>query len=326
VKGSIANQIEQAIAEAVFNDMERFGEYGFNKSHSWGYAVVAYWCAWAKYHYPLEFVAALLETNKGEAERYLREARRLGVRVLGPDVNHSQAHFVLTSEGVIRCGLLRVKYLGDPVAAHIVAHRPYDTVEDFAEKVPKGVLKKNVALGLIKVGGLDSLAQEGQMSPTRDALWRFLLARGEMVAQGTLLGGSEVSEAFEVLCDEEQIDDRARAEVEVLGSPVAMDPLSRWAALIEREERFPGRDEMRIGEIATLAAVIREARTTQTKNGDDMAIMTAERRTGAEMIAVFPEMWQKYMEKMTVGAPILVKVEKGDRGLFLRQLFRLDEI
>ena len=164
VAGCSATGYGDAIGTALFDVIEPFADYAFNKSHSYGYGLVSYQTAWLKANYPVQYLAALLTSVKDDKDKtavYLAECRALGVQVLVPDVNLSKSDFSTTPDGTIPFGLSAIRNVGEGLVAHIVAEReqggPFVDFYDFCERVDPQVLNKRTVESLIKAGAFDSL-------------------------------------------------------------------------------------------------------------------------------------------------------------------------
>lgn len=161
--GMRANGYSLDAITTLWNLMVPFCDYGFGKAHAATYAIMSYWTAWLKTHYPAEFMAAQL-TSITEADKrgaYLAECRRMGIRILSPDVNHSEAGFTATDEG-IRVGLTAIRNVGDKPVQSIIEHRPYTSFPDFLGKVGSIACTKQVTASLIAAGAFDSLGHPRQ--------------------------------------------------------------------------------------------------------------------------------------------------------------------
>lgn len=144
-------------AEHLWDQMAEFAKYSFNKAHAFGYAVLAYWCAWLKVHYPVEFLTAALSTvDKDRIPEFIKESRRLGIKVLPPDVNQSGVGFRAVSNLEIRYGLDSVKGIGRAGAVGVMAGQPYATFDDFVERKGPGA-DAGVTRLLARVGAFDSI-------------------------------------------------------------------------------------------------------------------------------------------------------------------------
>lgn len=164
VDACVANGIDRAPMEHLWAQMAEFAKYSFNRAHAYGYATVAYWCAWFKHHYPAEFLVAVLSTVEGKRiPDFVHEAHRRGFKVLPPDVNESNVGFTAVDDHTVRYGLASIKDVGDQAALAIIEHRPYETFDDFLER--RGPKCNSGHIGnLAAVGAFDSLV------PNRRAL------------------------------------------------------------------------------------------------------------------------------------------------------------
>jgi DNA polymerase-3 subunit alpha len=165
--------MDQDAAQRLWAQMAEFAKYSFNKAHAYGYAVLAYWCAWLKVHYPAEFITSALSTvDKDRIPEFIKEARRLGIQVLPPDVNESGVGFKAVSNLAIRYGLDSVKGIGEASARGVMEGQPYTDFEDFLERRGLGADMGTVRL-LARIGAFDSLF------PNRRALETRLLEQKE---------------------------------------------------------------------------------------------------------------------------------------------------
>jgi len=348
IKGCEDQGVGRDIAESVFDEMQAFGTYGYNKSHSFGYAMVAYWCAYLKKYYPREFMTALFQTNAYDSVTYTREARRMGIPVLGPDINESGSSYTLTKSGSIRYGLSSVKFVANG-ASTLQEIGPYSDMKDFVSRIPSRKINKRAAVALIKCGVFDSMCG----SP-RQALRDYWDARGDWKAldkqckteceycHGSLL-------LWDCYADlQEEIDNRAKWEQELLGTMISIDPLGDYMDLIADEENFPGETNMFPGEKARLGGLITKIKTLVTKSGKnpgaEMCQLWIELPTSVDeevedvedeeeetqqkddsvQLVVFPDAYARNKAMIEIGAPVLVEIEKLKSGLQLRSLYRLD--
>jgi len=347
VEGCLKNGVDEGLANSVFDEMQSFGVYGFNKSHSYGYAMVGYWCAYLKHYYPKEFMAALFQTNAVMSVAYTREARRMGIPVLGPDVNESGSSFTLTKSGSIRYGFNSVKFVSGGSQA-LQELGPYESMEDFVARIPSRKINKRAAVALIKCGVFDSLCGD-----SKTALYQYWKARKDFKGMDSqckdsceFCHGNLISfECYAKL--QEEVESRGKWEQELLGTLISVDPLGDYVDLISREESYPGENNMYPGERARLGGLITKIKTMVTKKGknpgSEMCQLWLELPTQSEIgeeefgieeeaserddslqLVAFPEAYAKYKSLLEVGSPVLVDVEKLQGGLQLRQLYRLD--
>jgi len=341
--------IDERTAMSIFDDMRAFGMYGFNKSHGYGYSMLAYWTAWVKYHYPREYMTALFRTNPSDSVVYTRESRRMGIEVLGPDINESGGNFTLTKAGSIRYGLNSVKYISGS-AEDIQKLGPFTSMEDFVERVPSRKVNKRAALAMIKCGVFDSIGGSAKV-----ALQNYLKARKEYknldrncnkdcsFCAGHLSG-------FDCFADlQEDIEARGKHEHELLGTMVSIDPLADYLEVIEQEHNFPGEKKMFQGEKAMIGGMVTMVKPLVTKKGknpgsemcqlwielpinnieDDIMLEDEDDeeispRDESVQIVAFPDTYKRVKEALEIGTPVLVEVEKLRDGLSLKNIFRLD--
>ncbi|HFB98721.1 MAG TPA: DNA polymerase III subunit alpha, partial [Bryobacterales bacterium] len=184
VSGAVERGVEPEVAESLFDQMAGFAEYGFNKSHAAAYALLAYRTAYLRKHHPQAFFAALLSAECGDADKvagYVEDARRMGVRVLPPDVNASDVDFLIEGEAV-RFGLRAVRHVGAAAAEAIVAVRreggPFRSVEDFLRRAaPRREVTRRVVESLVDAGAFDGLdADRGRLREGLESLWAQALS------------------------------------------------------------------------------------------------------------------------------------------------------
>jgi len=163
VEGALKKGIEKEKAEEIFGVMERFAEYGFNRSHSAAYSIIAYQTAYLKAHYPAEYMAAVLTHNLNDIKKitqFIEESKRQNIDVLGPDVNESHFDFTVTREGTIRFGLGAIKGVGEAAVRAIINERnangPFTSVFDMAKRVSLQAVNKTCFEALAKAGAFDS--------------------------------------------------------------------------------------------------------------------------------------------------------------------------
>ncbi len=200
VEGAVSKGYERKLAEEIFDLIRNFGLYGFNKSHSTAYAFISYQTAYVKAHYPVEFMAALLSSvsdNKDKVRRFIGECRRMGIRVLPPDINESNSEFTPVRES-LRFGLSAIRNLGTGAVAEIIREReingPYQSLLDFCDRVDSSVLNKKTLESLIKSGAFDSFGQtRNQLLKTYDMVADIAMERKRLRGEGqfSLFEGDE---------------------------------------------------------------------------------------------------------------------------------------
>jgi DNA polymerase-3 subunit alpha len=331
VKGCIARGIAEKKATKVFDLMEYFAGYGFNKSHSTAYALLAYQTAYLKANYPRHFMAALLTIESQTSEKvalYLSECRDLGVPVLPPDINESRLHFVVQPDGV-RFGLGAVKNVGEGAIVSLLAARTavggrVRSLFELVEQVDLRTVNKKVLESLAKAGAFDTLAAGGVPDPL---VWRArvvagvdrILDHGSRVQKDRDQGQSALfaeDAAAEVAGGDEAALPEARTwteaeglngEKEALGLYMSGHPVRRYADVL----RAAG--ARRLGELAqseaecAIPGIVTGVRQLKTKRGDRMAVFMLEDEGGSVEVVVFPEAFAKFGGQVVADALLLVK-------------------
>ena len=341
--GCLTNKIPEKKAERIFNLMEEFAGYGFNKSHSCAYALLAYETAYLKTHYPVEFVAALLTSEAGNTEKvvkYINEARGMSISILPPDVNESDLYFTPVGEA-IRFGLAAIKNVGENTARAIRESREsqgsFRSLYDFCERIESRFLNKRVFESLIRSGAMDSLGSRESLLASVDgalaALQRASRVResGQHGLFGTAAAPAPV--AFELYEAEPwSEEERLASEYAMLGFYVSGHPLAKYASrLMELNTVSLGEIESRRNrDEITVAGLIVGIRAMRSRKGARWAICTIQDMTGVQELLVFPESFARLETILKTGISLLMKarvqVEEAGTRLSLLEARRLEEI
>jgi DNA polymerase-3 subunit alpha len=334
VQGATQRKFPPKKIEKIFDLMAQFAGYGFNKSHSAAYALLAYHTAYLKTHYPVEFMAALLTSLTGSTDdvvKYINECREMGIAVEAPDINVSDANFTPHGDA-IRFGLAAVKNVGGNAIESIVAARKrlgrFKSIYEFCENVDLRLLNKRVLESLIKSGAMDSLGRRAQVMAVLDrAMERAQKAQRDVESgQHGLFGVFQEEEAEannDRLPNIPDWDEQARlaAEKEILGFFISGHPLEKFKdkladlqalsiAEIGALTKSTGKDET----IAT-AGIIGNVRVLRSKRGEFYAQATLEDMSGSIDMIVFPEAYKRLGDKVKLEVPVLVKagvrIEEG---------------
>lgn len=342
--GCQANKISDKKAERIFNLMEEFAGYGFNKSHSCAYALLAYQTAYMKTHYPVEFMAALLTSEAGNTDKtvkYINEARGMSIAILPPDVNESDLYFTPVGEA-IRFGMAAIKNVGENTAKAIRESRlgagEFRTLYDFCERIESRFLNKRVFESLIKSGALDSLGgRESMMASVDDAVNALQRAsRSRETGQHGLFGGggAAAEPAIFELRDAPQWseEERLTSEYAMLGFYVSGHPLEKYASRLQELKVVPLSEieGQRNGKEVAVAALIVGSRPMRSKKGARWAIYTIQDMTGVQELLAFPESFARLEATLKPGSPLLLKVkiqvEEAGTRLSLQEARRLDSV
>jgi DNA polymerase-3 subunit alpha len=337
VSGAVALEHSKDTAGDIFDQMDKFAGYGFNKSHSAAYALLAYQTAYLKTHYPVEFMAALLtsETSKPESVvKYIGECREMGIRVEPPDVQVSGAQFTPHGEA-IRFGLAAVKNVGGNAIESILKARAevggrFKSFWEFCEKVDLRVLNKRVIESLIKAGALDSLGTRGQLDGAVDKAMERAQKAQRDAAQGQsgLFGlfdeaparGRNADDLPHVADWEESV--RLANEKEVLGFFVSGHPLDKYAeklrnmtgviSVAEALERKPperrwGAQQDMADEIQ-VAGILHGLRVQKSRRDQRLYAQAAlEDATGKMELICFARDYERLSAQLKIEAPVLVR-------------------
>ncbi|HTP66294.1 MAG TPA: DNA polymerase III subunit alpha [Geobacteraceae bacterium] len=334
--GAREKKIDGKKAEAIFDLMAKFAEYGFNKSHSAAYALVSYQTAFLKAHYPVEFMAALLTEDMGNTDKVIKniaDCREMGIDVLPPDINASDQSFRVLGNS-IRFGLGAVKNVGGAAIEAIIEARrngPFSDLFDFCERVDLRRVNKRVVESLIKCGafdstganraalmaGLEEAANLGQrVQQERESAQVSLFGTAEIV-KGNGNGGARLPDIPE--WHEKQL---LGFEKEALGFFITGHPLSRHALAMKRFvtadtaglSELPDKSEVKLcGMVSTLKEIL-------TKKGERMGFITLEDLTGSVEVVVLPDVYGTAVECLKSDEPVLVAgtLEIGEKGAKIR--------
>ncbi len=319
--GMKQNGYSAAATQAIWDVLLPFSAYGFNKSHTAGYGMVSYWTAYLKANYPAEYMAALLTSVGGSKDKmavYLAETRRMGVKVLPPDVNESQLRFAAVGDD-IRFGLGAIRNVGEGVVEGIVQTRQqrggYTSFHDFLSKVPLAVCNKRVVESLIKAGAFDSLGhpREGLFQVHEQSVDAVIgVKRNEAMGQDSLFGPSsdiEVGAAFEVTVPAAEWSPHVKLafEREMLGLYVSSHPLDGVEVLLERSRDHSIADILEGTDVSgsvRLAGIVTGVTKKVTKNGDVWALVGLEDHEAAVEVACFPTTYQLYSPVLVADAVV----------------------
>jgi DNA polymerase-3 subunit alpha len=343
--GSAARKVPAKKAEKIFDLMAEFAGYGFNKSHSCAYALLAYQTGYLKTHYPVEFMAALLTSETGNTEKvvkYINEARGMSITVLPPDVNSSELNFTPVSES-IRFGLQAIKNVGENTVMGILEARAklgrFHSIYQFCDSVDTRLLNKRVVESLIKSGAMDTIgARRSQMFAAIDsAMERAQRSQRERTSgQHGLFGGASAASApaEQPLPDLEEWPEHEMlaSEFATVGFYISGHPLSKYAAkLVDlKAVDLASVEGRRNGEEITVAGIVVSQRSMRSRKGDRWGILTLQDMTGIMEVLAFPESFGRLESVFKSNAPLVLKgrvnVEEAGTRLSVMEARRLEDI
>ena len=361
--GGEKNGHPREVLEKIWKDWEAFASYAFNKSHSTCYAYIAYQTAYLKAHYPAEYMAAVLSNNMNDIKQvtfFMEECKRMGLEVLGPDVNESYYKFAVNREGAVRFGMGAIKGVGRSAVQAIVEERkangPYRSVFDMAKRVDLRAANKKAFENLALAGGFDSfgnthraqyLHMEGEGITFLEKVMRYgaRYQENENSAQVSLFGeASEVQIPEPVVppCTEWGTMEKLRREKEVVGIYISGHPLDDFKAEIKAfanaNVSFFHQLEDQINRELSFAGVITDVQHRVSRNGKGWALFTMEDYTDSFEFRIFGEEYLKFRHFLMINSFVFIKVfiregwvnrdtgKKGEPRLQFNQFLLLQDV
>jgi DNA polymerase III subunit alpha len=324
------------VIEDIASQIETFGRYGFNKSHSVAYSVISYQTAYLKAHYPADFMAALLSSQIGDTDsvvKYINEARELGIEILAPDVNESGYKFTVVGDKKVRFGLGAIRNVGRAAIDSVLAARTTGALTslfDFCERVDLRLCNKRVFEALIASGALDSLGahraqlwavvdtaiQEASLKQQEAAIGQVSLF-GDPAANGDDGSDHAHSQTMPNIAPMSDSDRLAR-EKEILGFYISGHPLEPYRVECEL---FATHTVAQLGvwtdQPVALGVVITAVRRQVSKRtGAEFARLTVEDFSGSAEVLVFPEAWSLIADRVRTDIPVLIRgsYSRRDQG------------
>jgi len=327
--GSQENKLNQEKAKHIFDLMEMFGGYGFNKSHSAAYALIAYQTAWLKAHYPVEFMASLLSSEMGNTDsvlKFITECRNQKIKIQPPDINESMHHFIVR-DGEIRFGLLAIKNVGEGAVDAIIEARKdsqYTSLFDFCERADLKRVNKRVVENLIKCGAFASTkAKRSQMIDSLEHALEFgqKSQRDKHSGQLTLFGGKKSKINYPVLKEMDEWEDSVllNFEKESLGFFITGHPLDKYKDVIEQFSDVTSEtlSDKPHGAAIRICGAIASTKPIRTKKGDQMAFLGLEDQVGSFETVVFSDLYHKFSHLFEQDRALIVQgeVQKNEKAV-----------
>ncbi len=338
IEGCLKNGLDRKLAESTFLDMEKFAEYGFNRSHAACYGLIGYQTAYLKANYPVEFMAALLTANEGDVDKVaidVAECQKIGIKVLAPSINESFEHFTVVpsnKEGEkdkIRFGLLTIKNVGQNIVEKIIKERKnggeFKNLSDFIERVRDKDLNKKSLESLIKCGAMDEFGDRAKLLFNLDKILEFIqeLKKREKSRQGDLLAMISDDYKPSLLLDEpdneKKISQKEKLswEKELLGLYVSNHPFAKFQALLkdkiksiaEINKNATENQEEKI----IIAGIITKIQKIITKKGDTMLFVKIEDISSNLEILVFPRLLEENRDIWKEENIVVVKGKLSDK-------------
>lgn len=365
VPGCVANGISEDVANKIFDEMMKFAEYAFNKSHSVAYAVLAAQTAYLKYYYPVEFMAALMSSvldNNGKVAKYINVCKQMSVEILPPDINEGFAKFSI-SDGKIRYGLSGIKSVGAAVVDRVVEERQkngkFKDLRDFLTRMPSKDTNKKTVEALILSGAFDG------MGANRKQMIMALPAISEETARERKSRESGQMSLFDIMGDDfaastrvpypnvEEYPDTEKLSLEksVLGVYISGHPLGKYVELLQKnctaqsidfavdveddaELDESGTDDgdrkLQDGALYIVGGIITDVSVKLTRKNQNMAYVTLEDFVGQIEIVVFPRDFEKHRDQLKVDNRVFVRgradVGEKESKLILSDLMAFENV
>lgn len=331
INGAVARGVEEKVAEAIFNDWEKFARYGFNKAHAADYGLISVQTAYLKTHYPVEYMTALLtvyQNNSDKVTLYASECRQMDIEVLAPNVNYSCWGFTIekgpSGENCIRFGLGAVKNVGEGPVAEIILGRgdkSFQDVNDFLHRVDLRKVGKRALESLIQVGALDNFGDRPALLESMDRILSISSSNFQAADAGQMsMFGDGTGLAEIIKLTEAQIPINRRTQLdwerELLGLYVSDHPLSTVMDSLKQHVTHFAQDlnEAKHQERVCVAGIVTKIRHHQTKNGKAMAFASIEDIQGLINLVIFPNTWKKFGELVRFDEIIYVKGKADANG------------
>lgn len=319
IAGALKNSISPTVASRVFDLVEYFSGYGFNRSHSAAYAMISYRTAYLKANYPVEFMTALLTSERDNTDKiveYINEAARMEIKILPPDINESDALFKVVDDKTIRFGLLAVKNVGRGAIESVIEARKngkFSSLEDLCKRIDLRLVNKKVLESLIKCGALDYFgAGRARMAAGLDKCLEYSSRLQREQAKGQLsFFDSFKGVAFSLPEIKEWPEPQLLAfEKEMLGFYVTGHPLARYAKQLKRFTFISttNLNQFNDGQEIKILGLIAKIKQTMTRaRQEKMAILKLEDLEGIVEVLVFPQAYQKAANNIQPNSVVLVK-------------------
>jgi DNA polymerase-3 subunit alpha len=328
-QGALGRGFDLDLASNIFDLMEKFAGYGFNKSHSAAYALVAYQTGWLKAHYPAEFMAATISSDMDKTDKvvtFIDECRAMKLDLQPPDVNSGQFHFSVDGLGRIIYGLGAIKGLGEGPVENIIAARttggPFKDIFDFCARVDGRKVNKRALEAMIRSGALDEIGPEGEIGFRRAVMLAGMdkavklaeqHARNTSSGMGDLFGDSIAESASEINYSSYDgarslsVRERLNGEKETLGLYLTGHPIDEYEE--ELRTMVPSRvADLRPGkDSSTVAGMVIGMRIMKNKRGDSFAFLTIDDKSGRIELSVWAEKFNAYRDILTKDALLVVQ-------------------
>lgn len=349
LKGAKGRGYDVKETERLWDKLLQFANYGFNKAHSASYATVSYWTAYLKAHYPLEFMAALLEGDLDNFDRVIidmNECERLGIDVLPPTINKSRFYFSIEDDKDIRFGLGAIKNVGEDIVKEIVKEREeygeYTSLDDLVYRLIDGKLSKKACEYLIMAGTMDEFGERNALITNLENIYEKAKKESKSFSAGQMdifSLGQDSSDTKSRLIQPTPLPDVEKApisqilewEKELLGIYFSSHPLDNLQEFFESKNVVSIRQALdgKNNDLVILGVMVSKIRKITTKKGDMMAFLSIEDKSGNSDAIVFPRTYQEMKGNLVEGKPMLIagriNVRDGEKSIILEKAKYIDE-
>lgn len=328
--GFVEHGLPDKKAQKLWELIEPFAAYGFNKAHAASYGRVAYQTAYMKANYPVEYMCAILTAESGDVEKVaeiIGECKKMGVTVLPPDINASFSDFTVVNnsnvpgEGIIRFGLYTIKNFGSDIGNAIITerteHGPFTSITNFLERINHKNLNKKSMEALVKSGSFDNFGERGMFMANMETMLAYNKERQNVGAQESLFGAESSVMSLNLLpASDTPTEEKLRWEKELLGLYVSGHPLDRVRDRIEKSGMNIKkiREELPKDSEATFACIVNEVKVILTKKNERMAFVTVTDFTGTIEGVMFTKAFAKLHDVMNVDATLAIVVRVSERN------------
>jgi DNA polymerase-3 subunit alpha len=335
-QGASERGIGKAEANRIFDLLEKFANYGFNKSHSAAYGMLSYQTAYLKAHFPVEFAAALLTVERANSDKvaqYVADARHLGIEVLPPDINESRADFTPLGQ-VVRFGLYGIKNVGDGAVEHVLNEREragtFKDLADFCRRIDMSLVNKRALEHLIKAGAFDGLDRRSQLLADLEGAmkWGAVQRSQAELGQFSLFGTEQLEAPKQDGATELSELELLRLEKEALGLYISAHPMQNYPGLseaascqvnqleawFEKERQASSQGKQRV----VLAGILQNVVKRPTRRGSMMARFEIADQTGSREILAFSRTYERIADRLDEDAPVVLVADLTDEGESIR--------
>ncbi len=325
--GCIERGMKPAVVQTLWEQIETFAAYGFNKAHAASYGNLAYKTAYMKANFPVDYMAAVLTADAGDVEKIsevINECKRMGISISPPSVNESKGNFTVMDEHSIRFGLYSIKNFGTGVADSIIAEREkkgrFEDISDFVSRIADKNLNKKSLESLIQSGALDDYAERGVLMHNIERLLEFHRELTKApVDQGSLFGGLSTAPALAKLrlepSPDVSTDQKLTWEKDLLGLYISGHPLDKHAAKLANAKNSIKHAKEHLKNVETvIAGYVETVQTILTKKGEKMAFLKISDLSDSIEVVIFPNLLKENDSLIVSGNCIMLKGKISERN------------